>query len=49
MNEYYEVHDGWFDYYVNNVTGEKKFHLDDGDVIIPRPWDDAMFSYKIND
>lgn len=47
MNEYYEVYDGWFTFFVNNETGEKKFELDEGDVIVPRCWDDEQFSYKV--
>lgn len=32
--EYYQTSDGWFDYYVNTETGEKKFHLDKGDILV---------------
>ena len=39
-NKYYKVSDGWFDYYVNSVTGEKKFDLCDNDVCIDRRVDD---------
>lgn len=31
-NEYYKVEDGFFTYYVNKSTGEKKFNLDENDV-----------------
>ena len=27
-----KFYDGWFEYYVNIKTGEKKFRLDDGDI-----------------
>ena len=39
-DEYYKVSDGWFDYYVNTTTGEKKYSLDEGDVCVERPVDD---------
>lgn len=29
---WYEFNDGWFTYYVNTLTGEKKFELEDGDI-----------------
>ena len=29
-----EFYDGWFAYYVNIETGEKKFKLEDGDVLV---------------
>lgn len=35
INRYIKFRDkGWFTYYVNVETGEKKFKLDDGDVLI---------------
>lgn len=34
MNKYYEVSDGFFSYYVNQDTGEKKFKLESGDVLV---------------
>lgn len=40
MNKYYEVSDGWFTYYVNVDTGEKKFELDKDDVFVERRVDD---------
>ena len=39
-NQYYKASDGWFDYYVNTATGEKKFHLDENDVCVERSVDD---------
>jgi hypothetical protein len=39
MNEYYKVSDGWFTYYVNVKTGEKKFKLDETDVCVERIYD----------
>ena len=38
--EYYEVNDGWFTYYVNVQTGERKFKIEDNDKIVPRVLDD---------
>ena len=35
MNEYYEWQDGWFLYYINIKTGEKKLTLDDNDKVVP--------------
>ena len=40
MNEYYQFSDGWFTYYVNVETGEKKLKLDDGDVLVESNLDD---------
>lgn len=40
MNEYYQFSDGWFTYYVNVETGDKKFSLDEGDVLIESNLDD---------
>ena len=34
MNEYYQFSDGWFTYYYNIETGERKFRLDDNDVLV---------------
>ena len=39
-NEYYQAYDGWFNYYVNAATGEKKFELSEGDVLVERNQDD---------
>lgn len=39
-NKYYLESDGWFNYYVNVVTGEKKFRLDENDVCVERDSDD---------
>lgn len=39
-NQYYKTNDGWFDYYVNKKTGEKKFKLDKDDVEVDRYADD---------
>lgn len=36
-DEWYEVNDGWFTYYVNKRTGERKFTLEDGDVEVDPP------------
>lgn len=39
-NRYYKTSDGWFDYYVNVATGEKKFKLDEGDIEVECNSDD---------
>ena len=31
-NKWYQFSDGWFTYYINPSTGEKKLNLDEGDV-----------------
>lgn len=38
--EYYKMSDGFFDYYVNKETGEKKFELGDKDSLIDSNLDD---------
>lgn len=40
MNKYYEVYDGWFRYFVNADTGEKKFQLGAGDIEVTRQQED---------
>lgn len=42
MNNWYEFNDGWFTYYVNTETGEKKLELDDGDNLVSFIQDDFM-------
>lgn len=32
QSKYYRFSDGWFDYFVNVVTGEKKYRLEEGDI-----------------
>lgn len=39
-NEYYKTSDGWFDFYVNRKTGEKKFKLGENDVEVEAKHDD---------
>ena len=39
-NRYYKENDGWFDYFVNADTGEKKFKLDPTDICVERNIDD---------
>ena len=34
-NEYYEWDDGWFTYYINVESGEKKLYLEEGDTLLP--------------
>ena len=38
--KYHKVNDGWFTYYVNVETGERKFQLEPGDIEVPRKLDD---------
>lgn len=40
MDEWYEINDGWFTYYANVKTGQKKFELEDGDILVERELDD---------
>lgn len=40
MNEYYKWNDGFFTYYINAVTGEKKFELEEGDIEVKAKIDD---------
>lgn len=39
---FYEWHDGWFTYYVNVETGEKKLDLEPGDIIVSYIADDFV-------
>lgn len=39
-NKYYKTSDGWFEFYVNVKTGEKKLKLDDGDICVEHQQDD---------
>lgn len=39
-NKYYEFSDDFFTYYVNAKTGEKKFRLDKGDLLVEPNLDD---------
>lgn len=36
-DEWFLVNDGWFTYYINKRTGERKFALEDGDVEVDPP------------
>lgn len=40
MNEYYQFSDGWFTYYINVKTGDKKLILDKDDVLVESNLDD---------
>lgn len=40
MGEYYKFNDGRFTFYVNTETGEKKFELEDGDILVDAKLDD---------
>jgi hypothetical protein len=48
MNQWYEWDDGWFTYYVNIDTGEKKFELEEGDELIPYNYKLDDFCWKVN-
>ena len=37
MGDWYEWDDGWFHYYINKDTGEKKFKLDPEDILVEPP------------
>ena len=41
-NEYYKVSDGFFDFYVNKQTGEKKTKLEENDILVDRNPDDFL-------
>ena len=41
-NRWYEWNDGWFNYYVNVETGDKKLELEKGDVLVSHPIDDFV-------
>lgn len=41
-NEYFKTSDGFFDYYVNRKTGEKKFKLGENDVEVESNLDDFL-------
>ena len=45
-NEWYKWDDGWFEYYVNIKTGEKKFELEPGDIEIFPIFDDFCRDIK---
>ena len=47
MNNYYKFSDGMFTYFVNTVTGNKKFSLDDGDNIVEWLIDDFYNNREI--
>ena len=40
VNKYYQINDGWFTYYVNVETGQKKFKLDKDDILVQHELDD---------
>ena len=42
-DEWYEVNDGWFTFYINKRTGESKFTLSDGDVEADPPRQDDFW------
>lgn len=46
MNKYYEFNDGFFTYYINIETSEKKFELDKDDVLVEPKLDDFIRNRK---
>ena len=40
MNKWYKWDDGWFEYYINTNTGEKKLQLEEGDIEVNPNVDD---------
>ena len=40
MNKYYKRSDGFFTFYVNTQNGEKKFSLDETDILVEGDLDD---------
>lgn len=40
MNKYYKFSDGFFTYYINVDTGEKKLELEKGDILVEKKKDD---------
>ena len=49
MNQYYKMNDGWFTYYINIHTGEKKFELDIEDELVESNLDDFYRKRDNND
>lgn len=47
-NKYYQFNDGWFTYYVNTKTGQKKFELEEGDTLVDSKLDDFITGYESN-
>lgn len=39
-DKWYEFNDGWFTYYINKRTGEKKLKLEEGDILVDANMDD---------
>lgn len=39
-NKWVKVYDGFFNYYANVATGEKKFKLEDSDILVDSHLDD---------
>lgn len=42
MHKYYQFSDGFFTFYVNAETGEKKFSLDENDILVGSNLDDFV-------
>ena len=40
MDKYYRFSDGWFTYYINVESGEKKFYLGETDEVVESNLDD---------
>lgn len=42
-NMWYKTSDGWFTFYVNIITREKKLHLEEGDIEVEAPEMDDFY------
>ena len=47
MAKYYKYNDGWFIYFINTETGEKKYNIDDDDEIVDFKYDDFADENRI--
>ena len=47
MAKYYKYNDGWFIYFINTETGEKKYNVDDDDEIVDFEYDDFCNENRI--
>lgn len=47
-NKYYRWNDGFFTYYINVETGEKKWKLEKDDIEVPAELDDFQEKQRIN-
>ena len=45
--KYYKYNDGWFIYFINTETGEKKYNIEDDDEIVDFKYDDFADENRI--